>query len=207
MFNIISINELAIQSRHLETTTRRGYDGDMVDIHPTEEDFKNIRNKILDYLSRQGFSERKLLEKVTRLKKNYPHSARYTFYTSRWIQRVIDDLKKEGFIDDKKYAQDVLRQLKNKQDGILRIKEKMYRRLIPPSIIEEVLAGFNREGRTQSYEKIIKNVKRKKEELQRKKIPKKEHQMRLYAFLAQKGFLPDDIQQIMQQTQEKEINE
>lgn len=167
---------------------------------PTQEDYQHIRDKILEYLSRQGFSEKKLIEKVTRLKKSYPHTKRYRFYTHEHVTRVTGELKEEGVINDHVYAQDVLRQLLNKKNGILRIKQKMYRRLIPPEIIDEVLHEFELTGRQQTYDKIVRDVKNKLLRLKEKGVPARQHLPRVYAFLAQKGYLPDDIKHILKQS-------
>jgi len=167
---------------------------------PTTEDFNNIRQKIIDYLSRQGFSERKLLQKVTDLKKNYPKTKRYFFYTRPNVQKVIDEMKQEGYIDDLKYAKDVLRQLKDRKDGIQRIRQKMYRRLIPEKIISEVLGRWQQQGTKQDYSIIVRNAMQKKKRLEEKYPGKKneyDRNQRMYAFLAQKGYLPDDIDKII----------
>ena len=65
----------------------------MTDPKPTPTDYQHIKEKIIDYLSRQGFSEGKLLQKVTNLKRHYPHTVRYRFYTPEHVQPVLDELK------------------------------------------------------------------------------------------------------------------
>ncbi len=174
----------------------------MIENLPTSEDYQHIKEKLIDYLSRQGFSERKLLQKVTDLKKNYPRTKRYLFYTTQNVQKVINELKNQGYIDDQKYAKDVLRQLKDRKDGIQRMRQKMYTRLIPVNIINEVLGNWKELGSKQDYSIIIRDAKRKYERLCEKYPTKKDKytiQTKLYAFLAQKGYGPDEIKNIISQ--------
>lgn len=174
---------------------------------PSPEDYQHIKDKLLDYLSRQGFSERKLLKKVTDLKRNYPRTKRYEFYMSKYVQQVIDELKELGYIDDRKYAQAVLRQLRDRKDGIHRIRVKMYQRLIPKDIINEVLEAWQEKGTKQDYTAIIRDAKRKYERLLEKYSSKKDRytiNSRLYAFLAQKGYTPDEVKEIVSKVTGKE---
>jgi len=167
---------------------------------PSPEDYQHIKDKLYDYLSRQGFSERKLLKKVMDLKRRYPRTKRYCFYTTVHVQKVINELKEQGLIDDRKYAKEVLRQLRDRKDGIHRIREKMYQRLISASIIQEVLQEWQSQGDKQDHTAVIRDVKRKYERLCRKHPSDKDHytiQSKLYAFLAQKGYTPDEIKEII----------
>ncbi|MCH7493052.1 hypothetical protein IID19_05760, partial [Patescibacteria group bacterium] len=54
----------------------------MLTTAPSPDDYQHIKEKLIDYLSRQGFSERKLLQKVIDLKRRYPRTKRYYFYTA-----------------------------------------------------------------------------------------------------------------------------
>ncbi|XOU94609.1 MAG: regulatory protein RecX [Candidatus Kerfeldbacteria bacterium] len=167
---------------------------------PTSEDFQHIKEKLIDYLSRQGFSEAKLIQKVTDLKRRYPKTKRYFFYTKENIIKVTNELKDLGLINDRKYAESVLRQLKDRKDGIQRIRQKMYTRLIPTSIINEVLGEWQDQGTKQDDSIIIRDAKRKYERLCEKHQAKKEKytiQTKLYAFIAQKGYTPDQIKEII----------
>ncbi len=175
----------------------------MTEIKPSPEDYQHIKDKLYDYLSRQGFSERKLLQKVTDLKRRYPKTKRYEFYTIQHVQKVIDELKEAGFIDDRKYAESVLRQLLDRKDGIHRIRQKMHQRLIPSAIIEEVLSAWQQSGVKQDYSAVIRAAKRKYERLSEKYPSKKDRytiNTKLYAFLAQKGYTPDEVKEIIHKT-------
>lgn len=170
---------------------------------PTPEDYQHIKEKIVDYLSRQGFSEKKLLQKVTDLKKHYPRTQRYYFYTTEHVQKALDDLKDLGLVDDEKYAYDVLHQLQDRKDGLYRIKDKMRRRLIPPAIIEKVLGEWKRAGVSQDYTAIIRETKRKADRLNEKHPSLKGQYLvrqKLYAFLAQKGYGAEEIREILKKS-------
>lgn len=178
----------------------------MIDNGPQPEDFQHIKDKILDYLSRQGFSERKLLQKVTDLKRHYPTTARYRFYTPEHVQKVLDELKVLGLVDDEKFARDVLHQLQGRKDGLYGIKEKMRRRLIPPDIIEKILGEWKQSGQGQDYSAIIRETKRKYERL-KEKFPSAKGDYtikgKLYAFLGQKGYVSDEIKEILRRAMEE----
>jgi len=167
---------------------------------PSREDYQHIREKIIDYLSRQGFSEKKLLRKVTNLKRRYPHTLRYRFYTLEHVQKVINELKAEGLVDDRQYAEAVLRQLRDRKDGMYRIRQKMQHRLIPRPIIEKVLGEWKQSGAQQDYTAIVQEAKRKYGRL-KEKYPSSQEQytvkQKLYAFLAQKGYTADEVKEIM----------
>ncbi|MDD5040551.1 MAG: regulatory protein RecX [Patescibacteria group bacterium] len=170
---------------------------------PTPDDYQHIKDKILDYLSRQGFSEKKLLQKVTSLKRNYPSTARYLFYTPEHVQKVLDELAAVGLVDDEKYCRDVLRQLQDRKDGLYRIRQKMHRRLIPRPLIEKVLGEWKQSGTKQDYTAIIRETQRKHERLKEKHPGAKEQytvKRKLYAFLAQKGYGAEEIKEILART-------
>lgn len=172
-------------------------------IMPSPEDYQHIKEKLIDYLSRQSFSEKKLIQKVTDLKRRYPQTKRYIFYTSEHTQKVIDELKSIGLINDRKYAEDILRQLRDRKDGIHRIRQKMHQRMIPAPIIENVLQTWQNQGVKQDYSVIIRDAKRKYERLCEKYPSKKDRytvNTKLYAFLAQKGYTPDEIKEIISKT-------
>lgn len=175
----------------------------MITTTPSPEDYQHIKDKLLDYLSRQGFSERKLMQKVLDLKRRYPRTKRYFFYTEEHVQKVINELKKIGLIDDRKYAEDVLRQLQDRKNGRHRIRQKMNQRMIPAPIIQEVLQAWQDEGAKQDLSIIIREAKRKYERLLEKHPSRKDHytiQTKLYAFLAQKGYTSDEVKDIINKT-------
>lgn len=175
----------------------------MTDIRPAPEDYQHIKEKIIGYLARQGFSERKLLQKVTDLKRRYPHVRRYRFYTPAHVRMVLDELKAMGLVDDMKYAREVLRQLRDGQNGLYRIKDKMFRRLIPTAIINAVLREWKESGEGQDYTAIIRETKRKNSRLKEKHPSPNEHYIvkrKLYAFLGQKGYGSDEIREILRQS-------
>lgn len=167
-----------------------------------QETHDHIREKIIDYLSRQGFSEKKLLQKVTDLRTRYPYTTRYAGYISRNVQEVLDEMKKEGTVNDESYAREVLRQLQDKKDGPARIRQKLYRRLIPKDIVDLVMDEFEGKGFRQDFSKIIRDVKRKQKDLISKfgNSQKAKHIVwqKMYTYLAQKGYYPSDIRFIME---------
>jgi SOS response regulatory protein OraA/RecX len=172
----------------------------MDDIFEHSEDYKNIRDKILDYLGRQDYSKAKLLEKVTSLKKNYPKTKRYAHYTPDNVQYVIDRLESLNLINEKRFLENMLYSGLRSQYGIRRITQKMYTRKYPKKLIESVLKEHAESGERHDLTRITSMAQRRKESLERKYPDADAYEIkeRLFAFLAQKGFEYDDIQKIIE---------
>jgi SOS response regulatory protein OraA/RecX len=103
-------------------------------------------------------------------------------------------------VDDYTFAHGILRQLVDRKDGFYRIKEKMRRRLIPQSVIDKVLKEWKESGVGQDFASIVRETIRKYDRLKAKyQSPKNEYEIRgkLYAFLGQKGYVADEIKEIL----------
>ncbi|HCC22665.1 TPA: hypothetical protein DF272_00595 [Candidatus Falkowbacteria bacterium] len=173
----------------------------MKDQFETTTDFTNICNKILDYLGRQDYSEAKLVEKVTNLKKYYPKTKRYDNYTSENVTRVIEELKKKGVMDEVKFLTRMLEAYLGREYGIRTIERKMRERKYKKENIVEVIDSYRRSGSEFDYTKIEKVAVKKKEQWEKKYYDDKQKfyqiKTKLYVWLAQKGFESGEIKQII----------
>lgn len=173
----------------------------------TDEGRKHIYSKIVDYLSRQGFSESKLLQKVLLLKKRYPQTRRYDEYTKENVLEVLRQMREEGIVNDERYARDVLRQLKDGKNGIRLIEMKMRQRLIPFDIIEKILHDPH-EGLEQDYARILMELRTRKIRLEKKykHDPRSRYLVRgrLQQYCASRGFLASEVQTLTQQVLSEE---
>lgn len=163
------------------------------------QDYLNIKNKIFDYLGRQDCSEKKLIQKVCDLKKNYPQTKRYENYDSENVLIVIEDLKKEGIIDEVKFLQNMIELSLDSKYGLNRIKQKMYQKLYKKENIEKVFKDFQENPIKRDFTRIIKITKQKREFLLKKYPQESDYDInqRLFAFLAQKGFEFNEVGMIL----------
>lgn len=62
-------------------------------------------------------------------------------FQAEWIEEVIEDLIAQGYLDDRKYAENWILERQNRKSlGSLRLQQELKRKGIAPEIIEEVLA-------------------------------------------------------------------
>ncbi|PKL72093.1 hypothetical protein CVV26_02990 [Candidatus Kuenenbacteria bacterium HGW-Kuenenbacteria-1] len=163
-------------------------------------DLKNIYNKMLDYLSKRNYSEKKLIQKIIDLKKYYPYSQRYQNYTRENAKIAMALVKEYGFLNENQYARNLLDYLINKKDGLRRIRQKMLNRLIKKEIVEKTINEFQKKSK-QDLTRIIELTKLKREQLQKKYKGdwKKTAQInnKLYLFIQQKGYTNDETKEIL----------
>ncbi len=157
-----------------------------------DEDLQHIYQKMLEWLSDGEVSERRLIDRIVRLKRLYPDSVRYVFYTQKNAEKVIEVLRKQDLVNDRRYASRLFELLKDKKDGMRAIRRKMLSRKLPANIVDQVLGDFQNSGQQQDLRKVIALTRSKYQRLQEKygADPKKKYQIRpkLYAWLAMRGF-------------------
>jgi SOS response regulatory protein OraA/RecX len=167
-----------------------------------DPDLKHIYQKMLEWLSVGEVSEQRLIDRILRLKRLYPDTVRYVFYTKANAQKVVEYLRDQGLVDDRRYATRLFELLKDRKDGLRAIRRKMLARKLPKGIVDEVLNDFEQSGQSQDLEKIIALTRVKYERLHTKfgTDSKKKYQIRskLYAWLAMRGFRPEDSKGIIE---------
>ncbi len=166
-----------------------------------DPDLQHIYQKMLAWLADGEVSEKRLVDRIVRLKKLYPDTIRYVFYTKENAQKVVEKLCQQGLVDDRKYAARLFELLKDKKDGMRVIRRKMMSRKLPMHIVDDVLKEFEENGGKQDLEKITSAAKIKYQRLHEKygADPKKKYQInsKVYAWLALKGFNPDESRHIL----------
>ena len=171
------------------------------------DDFKHLYAKALDYLAKQEYSERKLLQKILSLKKRYPQTTRYKNYTENNIRAVLSVLKGQGLLNEERALREKVTASRSGIYGMRRIKEKCYIQLYEKENIEKVFKEFQESEVAHDLTAIIKKVKFRKESLERryKDDPVKLRTVRdkLMQFLVTKGFDYDDIKKVLENISEK----
>src|SRR3989344_3758313 len=167
----------------------------------SDPDLKNIYLKMLDYLSSGDMAEQRLIDRVVRLRLRYPHAERYRNYTVENARKVLPALRRDGYLDEERYARHVLEKLKDKRDGLRSIQRKMLSRKIERDLVTRLLQEFEQTGEKQNLDKIIAAAQGKKERLIEKfgSHPKKKYQIRakLYSWLAMRGYSSEESSEIL----------
>lgn len=168
------------------------------------ETFTNIKTKLLDYLSRQDYSEAKLLEKVCNLKKYYPTTKRYEHYTPHNVRIVIEHMKQLGYINEIRFLENILLQGLRSEYGMQRISQKMYRKKYHKDNIKQVLENKDQFETERDYSKIQRLLERKKETLLHRYPNESVYELRkrLMGFLMQKGFSYEEITMLLESKEE-----
>lgn len=170
-----------------------------------DEDLQHIYQKMLEWLSIGAVSEQRLVDRIVRLRRLYPETYRYRNYTRENAGAVTKYLKQQGLVDDRRLAERLFELLKDKKDGLRAIRRKMLARKLPVKIVDAVLKEFTEQGIMQDHEKILAAVRLKHARLKEKygADPKKKYQIRpkLYAWLAMRGYNPDESSEILKKAQ------
>ena len=144
-----------------------------------EGEYLFLKKKALDALARRRLSEKELRRKL----KSVPKSSTY-------IERLVDDLKKMGLIDDLNYAAAVIHTLQVGGSKSKRyIKSKLYQKGVDSETtdkaVEAELAEYDEtEAALKIAEKKFKSVKN---------LPVLKAKKRIADFLLGRGFNWDDI--------------
>lgn len=172
-----------------------------LDLFDQNPDLKRLRVKALAYLAQADMAEKRLVKRLTRLPKLFPRAPRYASFTAENAWKIVDGLRQEGLVDEKRFAEKVLHNLKDRRDGWRTIRLKMLRRDIQPTVVDEVMGRFKVSEQKQDLNKIIASATVKFGRLLEKSSndPKRKSQVKpkLYAWLAMRGYDGDDIKEII----------
>ncbi len=142
-----------------------------------DDDFERAKIKALNSISRTSKSEKKIREKLAEE------------FDEEIIDRVVDLLKKYEYLDDEKFAQQIVNNdLNFKKIGKNRIKQNLYSKGIQREDIESVISTVDKDVEIENAiilaKKRLPKIKEKDERAIRNK---------LYQHLAYKGFDYDTI--------------
>ena len=115
-------------------------------------------------------------------------------YEQKLIDEVIEDLKKNGYLDDVEFIRAfVAEKSKTKNWSIKRIKGELFKRGLPAKSIDET---FFIEPRDSDSENAMKLAKKKYDSLTKRNLEPKDLRNKLSAYLFSKGFEYDLIREV-----------
>ena len=115
-------------------------------------------------------------------------------YEQKLIDEVIEDFKKNGYLDDKEFIRAfVAEKSKTKNWSIKRIKGELFKRGLASKLIYENLSERPKE---EDYESALKLAKKKYDLLLKRNLEPKEFRNKLSTYLFSKGFDYDLIKDV-----------
>jgi regulatory protein len=107
-------------------------------------------------------------------------------YEQKLIDEVIEDLQKNGYLDDKEFIRAfVADKIKSKNWSIKKIKAELFKRGVTSKLIDEMLGEYSVES---DFESALKLAKKKYEVLLKRNLEIKEMRNKLSTYLFSKGF-------------------
>lgn len=144
-----------------------------------EGEYKFLKKKALDALARRRLSEKELRKKL-----------KPVFKSSLYIDRLMDDLKELGLVDDLNYAAAVIHTIGAGGSRSRRyIRNKLYQKGLAKEVIEKAI-----ESELAEYDEAaiaLKLAKKKYKSVN--KLPRLKAKKRIADFLRGRGFNWDDI--------------
>lgn len=134
---------------------------------------KKALSKALDLLSKRSYSKA-ILEEKLRLKE----------FEETEIQEAIKKLELLGFVDDKRFAENLVREYSEfRRYGKQRIKLKLWEKKVPAEIIVEALEMISTEVDEENLKDLVtKNLEKSKN------LPKDKRYNRTVSFLIRRGY-------------------
>lgn len=161
--------------------------------------FDAVYQKMVSYLAKADMSERRLVDRIMRLRARYPHNSRYRGFTRECAWQAIEQLRSNGFIDEERFARSVYTGLANRSNGPRLIRQKMMRRQIASAVIERVLADAT--SAPKDFETIIRRTQHKVTTMRIPQVPARQRDYairhRLYSWLQSRGYTHDECMMIV----------
>lgn len=126
-------------------------------------------------------------------------------YEQRLIDEVIDELTKNGYIDDKEFIRAfVAEKSKSKNWSSKKIKSELFKRGVASKLIDEI---FNNLPKEDDYENAKRLANKKYELLLKRNLKPKELRNKLSTYLFSKGFDYEIIKEVSNKLLKSESND
>jgi regulatory protein len=146
-----------------------------------KKEFETAKSRAMYLLTARAYTEKQIGEKLT---KNY---------SPETVKLTLNWLIEREFIDDRKYAENRLRYLReSKKYGSLRIKNELKRKGVPDDIIADVMADDKERDYVAA---IVERISKKHLD----KLGTREGEAKIFASMARYGFLYGDVKKAISQ--------
>lgn len=160
----------------------------------TESSLYRIKQSSFRYLSGRNHSKYEL--KIKLQKKQYELFL---------IQKVINDLERQGLLNDEQFAINYFNVQRVKKRGLLQIKANLNKKGISREIIENVSLQLNND---EDFITSAKEIAEKKIKLlSKRKFDEKVIKQKVFQFLASRGFTTNIIMEALNQLKVEKSNE
>lgn len=143
--------------------------------------FDRAVSKSLWYLERADYSKERLYKKLVNNKKE-PHRPEVA-------RQAVDYLEERGYINDRRYAENLIDYWSKKSLSMLQLKRKLFEKDVPKELADELLEEVEIDYPTQ-----IKNLVEKK---YLKKLKEDDGFKKVFASLAKRGFPYNEIRKVL----------
>lgn len=139
-------------------------------VKPAPEKIKYlIRSKINQYLKNKPYSSAKIREKLLILPLKYPEHYYYPYYTAELIDEVIENMEKDGSLNNQLFIEEIYQQLEFKAWSNQEIWEYLqYKLMFDKELIEELKKNNPYRDEGMHLAEIIRKLKMKINKWQRK---------------------------------------
>ena len=154
------------------------FNEEIVQLIKSNNEYFEAKKSALRFLSIRNHSSQELSRKLSKKK-----------FSNEIIEKVIDELSLEGYLNDRKFAEQYFAELTDKFFGPLKIKNEMIKRGIRSETLDEVLSEYfnNYEMQKEVIQKLLSKSKFPK------KISNRNELQKIYNYLINRGFAPEVV--------------
>lgn len=142
---------------------------------------KRAKLRCMHLLEKRDYTEKELRQKLLTGK---------TVYTEEQIDGAIDYVKSFHYVDDGRYACQYIEAMQQRKSR-RQIEQELYQKGVAKELVQE---AFEETGEVPEEEQIARWMEKRKFHPEEADLKEKQ---RMYAFLARKGFRPENIQRAM----------
>jgi regulatory protein len=161
-----------------------------------DEEVTSIQFKEIDTILKKRAKERALfiLKSMDKTERDLRKKLKGNLYPEEYIDYAVEFLKKYGYIDDYRYAENYIRMHKSGKSKRI-MSQNLLMKGIAKDIVEQVIEEFEEATEEDTEKKIIISLLKRKKYNPENEDPKEKN--RIIAFLMRKGFNYEDISYCM----------
>ena len=170
-----SVDEETLIKHHLEVDSE--YSGTDVEMIREDSDYLKAKDKAFDLLALRDHSENELYRKLL------------NHFDSHTAAATVARIRELGYLDDRKFAEKLVREYSGKGKSRAEIRNKLYEKGISREIMEEALSLLEEDESEAAYDLICRKYS--------EKIKKENGKQLVAAALARRGYRGTDIRKVL----------